>query len=322
LAANNLVGRIAVILYFVQCIAKNKFIMFAYDVQQLKPLVVAVIEKNTSADAFYWLKEKAGRINEDKNAYQFNLSFAAIPRKTGKAVINISGEELMRINSIRPGFTISNWTIDRLSRVWLLLRMDPSDKQHYLKAIDNLFLTAEMNELVALYSSLPLLAYPQSWKMRCAEGIRSNIGTVLEAIMCNNPYPSENLDEPAWNQLVLKAFFTEKPVHLIVGLDQRCNEPLAKILIDYAHERWAAHRPVNPQLWRCVGKYIDESIMPDIERLLHSDNEEEQRAAALACADSNFTPAKKLFEQSPYRAMVQSGELTWNKLAEKIQPVS
>ena len=63
-----------------------------------------------------------------------------------------------------------------------------------------------MNELVALYSALPLLAYPEAWVHRCTEGIRSNIGPVLEAIMIANPYPSENLSEAAWNQVVLKAF--------------------------------------------------------------------------------------------------------------------
>src|SRR5699024_3254500 len=120
--------------------------------------------------------------------------------------------------------------------------VDPADKDTYFRIIENLFLAAEMSELVALYSSLPLLAYPELWTKRCAEGIRSNIGSVLESIMYQNPYPAENLNQAAWNQLVLKAFFTDKAVNNIYGLEERANSELASILSDYAHERWAAHR--------------------------------------------------------------------------------
>jgi hypothetical protein len=75
--------------------------------------------------------------------------------------------------------------------------------------------------------------------------------------MYENPYPSKHLDEPAWNQMVLKAFFTEKNVERITGLDERANERLASILVDYAQERQSAHRTVNPQLWRLVEKFVD-----------------------------------------------------------------
>jgi hypothetical protein len=175
-----------------------------------------------------------------------------LPLKTGKATINFSQEENENIQSIRPGFIISGWPIDRLARVWLLMHIDPTDKEKYFRHIENLFLSGEMNELVALYSALPVLAYPEMWTKRCAEGIRNNIGDVLLSIMCNNPYPSENLDEPAWNQLVLKAFFTDKPIEQIIGLDKRANEKLAMTLYDYAHERLSAHRTVNPILLRCA----------------------------------------------------------------------
>jgi hypothetical protein len=94
--------------------------------------------------------------------------------------------DMNQINKLIPGFSFQHWTIDRLSRVWLLMQLVSDDKANYISRIENLFLQAEMNEQVALYSSLPLLAYPESWKLRCAEGIRSNIGTVLGAIMYHN----------------------------------------------------------------------------------------------------------------------------------------
>ena len=106
--------------------------------------------------------------------------------------------------------------------------------------------------------------------------------------MYENPYPFEQLDEPAWNQMVLKAFFTDKRVERITGLDQRANENLAAILFDYAHERWAAHRPVNIQLWRLAGKLVSENTLPDIRKLFSEGSSTEKQAAALACWQSGY----------------------------------
>ena len=201
-----------------------------------------------------------------------------------------------------------------------LVLIDPKKVELSLyRLIENHFLAAEMNELVALYSSLPVLQYPESWAHRCTEGIRSNIGIVLEAIICNNPYPAEQLSEAAWNQLVMKAFFTDKPIHKIIGLDQRANKELANMLWDYANERWAAFRTVNPQLWRCIGKFIDEKIFPGIQRIYNSPDTIERDAATLACYESDYPAAKELLNQNDsLKSQIESGKLSWDILAKKL----
>jgi hypothetical protein len=289
---------------------------FTYDVQAMKELLGSVIQRHVSPDTWSWMAERS---SAPIGSSAFNTAFAAMPRKTGKTLIQITGEEKAKLQSLRHGLMIDNWSIDRLSRVWLVLQADPSNEENYFQSIDHLFLAAEMNELVALYSSLPLLAYPERWSKRCSDGIRSNIGDVLQAIMCRNPYPSEQLEEKAWNQLVLKAFFTEKPVEEIIGLDERANQELANILSDYAHERWAAGRAINPLLWRCTGKFINAAIFPDIQRIANSENEREREAAALACYDSNYEPAKKLLDAMPLiKSAIENGKLNWQTFAQKI----
>ena len=74
---------------------------------------------------------------------------------------------------------------------------------------------------------------------------------------------------------------------------------MAHILSDYAHERWAAHRPVNPMLWRVVASFIDEEIFPDIERLASSENEPERKAAVLVCRQSSYPLARGLLTVHP-----------------------
>ena len=178
-----------------------------------------------------------------------------------------------------------------------------------------------MNEQVALYSSLPFLSYPDNWKLRCAEGIRSNIGTVLEAIMYHNPYPATYLDEPAWNQLIMKAFFTDKNVNNIAGLDARANQNLANMLFDYVEERWAAHRKANPQIWRLVAPYMDESHFYMLEKLFNEGDETEKQAAALACSQTQFEKAKKLLEQhEEYQSAIDNKTLNWGILAVLTSP--
>lgn len=266
-----------------------------------------------------WLEEKTSATG---SVAQFNLAFAAVPRVVGKVPINLSKDRESEIVQLLEGFTFKGWTIDRVCRVVILLNLDASDAKKYTSTIEDLFLTAEMHELVALYSALPVLAYPKHWQKRCAEGIRSNIGDVLQAIMCNNPYPSENLDLAAWNQMVLKAFFTEKPVHQIIGLDKRGNKELALILSDYAHERWAAHRPVNPLLWRCVARFVDERIYPDIERIAGSKNSFDMMAAALVCRESHYPPAKNIVNTHPFlRSLIEDNTLTWEKVAQVVYAV-
>jgi hypothetical protein len=287
--------------------------MLQHQYDSLKTSIQDVLVQNVSQDVWAWLLERAGFSGNNMHFYR---AFTWIPRKTGNGLVILSQEQKEHIESVRHGFSIERWPVDRLCRVWLLLQLNTADKEQYVTTIENLFSGAEMNELVALYAALPVLAYPEQWRRRCAEGIRSNIGSVLETIMCGNPYPCEQLDEAAWNQMVLKAFFTEKPVHRIIGLDDRANQELANILSDYAHERWAASRPVNPQLWRCVGKFINERIFPDIQRIAGSENMMEREAAALACKDSPYPPAKELFSRnSEFKSAIERGELTWDVLA-------
>ena len=284
----------------------------------VKQLLTTIIERNVSRDTYEWLLDKAARSADKNGSYQLNITFTSIPRKTQKKEVVLEESDIKNLQALLPGLTIHEWTIDRLCRVWLLMQLESMDKENYIARIENLFPQAEMNELAALYSSLPVLAYPEDWKWRCAEGIRSNIGTVLEAIMYHNPYPAAYLDEAAWNQLVMKAFFTDKNVNNIIGLDERSNRNLANTLFDYIEERWAAGRVVNPQIWRLVGKYMDESHFYMLEKLFKHTNETDQQAAALTCADSSFEKAALLLDQYPeFKRAIEENMLNWQVVANK-----
>lgn len=284
---------------------------YVYDKDRMSALLYGAITATAGPKAEGWLRQREEVWRQTGAMQQYNLTFSAISRFVGKSIIHLEDAE--------TGFTIKGWPADRVARVWWLLQLPATDKPAYIKHIETLFDTAEMNELAALYSALPLLAFPEAWTLRTAEGIRSNIGTVLEAIMLNNPYPAQHLSEAAWNQLVLKAIFTDKPVGRIIGLDQRANATLAAVLVDYAHERWAAGRTVNPMLWRLVAPFVNETSFNDIKRVWNSEQTIEREAAALACAHANFAPARELLLQDPaLKAEIDGDILNWDVITAKL----
>ncbi len=172
-----------------------------------------------------------------------------------------------------------------------------------------------MNELVALYSALPLLAYPQNWLFRATEAVRSNVGDVFDALVMNNPYPTRYFDESAWNQLVLKTIFNDKAIHRIIGLQGRSNADLARMLSDFAHERWAAGRTVAPEVWRLTPEFMNESLLADMQHLFASSNPDDRKAAALACFYSKNDSALALLDNHEnLKHQIERRQLSWADL--------
>nr|WP_245402699.1 EboA domain-containing protein [Pontibacter sp. E15-1] len=255
--------------------------------------------------------------NDTSKARDLYLAFSAAPRFVGKEKLQLTDAEVAQANTIRPGFSPSGWTADRAARTLLLLSLPTGDAEAFVKQIETLFGTADMGELVALYGSLPLLPHPERFTHRAAEGVRTNMGDVYEAVALDNPYPADYMEEDQWNQLVLKTLFVGKPLYRIYGLETRSNPKLAHMLSSYAHERWAAGRPVSPELWRPVGPHIDTAILPDIQKLFVQPDETEREAAALACASSSFGPAKELLAtHTALKQRVENGELNWDRIGQ------
>ena len=86
---------------------------------------------------------------------------------------------------------------------------------------------------------------------------------------------------------------------------------LARMLVDFAHERWAAGRSVTPELWRFVAPYADASQRADLERVIESDDAWERAAGQLACRQSN-SPELQALSHTDQGAQ----PLTWQQIGE------
>ncbi|QKQ72304.1 EboA family metabolite traffic protein [Nostoc sp. TCL240-02] len=284
------------------------------------------LSKSISEKAFAWLEQKQTQIYSGAAEKVFFTAFSAVPRYLGKEDLQLTFQDLEAAEDVIPGWYPGNWSVDQAGRTLLLLALPRDDAEAYVRVsfgeaaptLDQVFSTADMGELVALYQSLPLLPHPELHRHRAAEGIRSNMSNVFQAIALRNPYPANYLDNAAWNQMVLKAVFVGSPLHLIWGLDQRANPELARMLANYAHERWAAKRSVTPELWRPVGRFADSTIITDLEKVLANGDTAEQQAAALACAESPLPQAQALLSCYPdLQSSIQQGNLTWNDFNRK-----
>lgn len=165
------------------------------------------------------------------------------------------------ITIVDDDLIINNWEIVQTIRVLFIHTIKEDNPDVYFAFVDRLFAYSSIDELTALYASLPILKYPAKWQSRCAEGIRNNIENVQKAVMLDNKYPANYLDEVAWNQLVLKSFFTNKNVLHILGLFDRNNQHLAESIVDYIYERHSAKRDIHPILWLLAKHNLQERAL-------------------------------------------------------------
>lgn len=258
-----------------------------------------------------WVRDRQSAIREgDKKALY--LAFGMTPRKVGKADLALTEQERTAAAQVRPGWNPQGWSVDQATRTLFLLSLPPMDTASLTGLLDQLFAAGEVGELVALYQALPLLPHPKAHVLRAAEGIRTNIKAVFCAVAHQNPFPSEQFSDDQWNQMVLKCQFIGVPMSPITGLDQRANASLSSMVVDFIHERWAAKRPVAPDMWRCVGPFADERALADLRDVLETGSDIQKQAAALALSHCPHAEARTLLASVPeLSARIADGRLTW-----------
>lgn len=238
-----------------------------------------------------WLDEQLANVQENPSDGTLAIALGMAPRRLGKADLALEPADHAAADAALPGWDPRGWSVVDAARILVLSSLE---EKGFSERFRTLCRSADVAELVALYRGLPLYPDPASLEPQVGEGLRSNMRSVFEAIAHRNPYPRAHFDQHRWNHMVLKALFIGAPLAPIQGLDERANAELARILCDFAHERWAAGRPVPAELWRCVGPFAEGPAIDDLSRVLKSDSIEEQRAAAAALAASRDPRAKHL----------------------------
>ena len=258
-----------------------------------------------------WLDAQAAALAKDGSDAALEIALGMVPRKLGKDALALTDADLAAANKAISGWDPRGWSVTDAARIYLLSGPLAGGRP-FAERFRALCRTADVAELTTLYRGLPLYPDAALLEDQVGEGLRSNMRGVFEAITHRNPYPKAHFDQHRWNHMVLKALFIGSPLAPIQGLDERANPELARIMCDFAHERWAAGRPVPYEIWRCVGPFAEGGAIDDLARVLSSGEGVERRAAALALAASPDQRAAKLLADVPALAAdISRKQLTW-----------
>lgn len=211
---------------------------------------------------------------------RFSALIALASRYTPRQPLAPSPTELARAEAAIPGWNPSAWSLLECVRISLILARTDLAAESFAGELELWFRYADEGEQCAYYRALPLLPEPQRFVWRAAEGCRTNMRSVFVATACDSPFPFNCFDTLVWNQMVVKALFTETPLVRIYGLDKRLTAELALMVLDYMDERTSAGRSIPLDAWLCLGRYDDPRVDQFIQRAL-SATEISTRAAGI-----------------------------------------
>ncbi|MBC7451391.1 MAG: hypothetical protein H7259_07875, partial [Cytophagales bacterium] len=86
-----------------------------------RKFLTEVIAGRLSADVFTLIESMKEQVSAFDSERHFNVSFSKIPRITGKTVLTLTEQEVSKAHAIKNGFTLQAWSIDRATRVLLIL---------------------------------------------------------------------------------------------------------------------------------------------------------------------------------------------------------
>lgn len=273
--------------------------------------IEAVLSKNLDQDIMQWLQQRVEAIVAAKTARELFLGYSMLSQKIEADPVNYKGGE----NEILQYLTRHSADRRQLARFYLLARVLEEDANFFTPKVSQLIQVGDTGEMQTFLRYLYYLPQAADFSPVAADALRTNIATIFDALAMDNPYPAAYFTDQQWNQMYLKAAFMQRNLGGIRDIDKRANKDLARIISDYAHERWAAGRDVDPEFWRPVTRFIDKGIITDMERLLNSSNYKENIAGALCCFHSGSQEARALLENYPeLYNKIKEKQVDWDRL--------
>jgi hypothetical protein len=261
--------------------------------EQAQNVISGFLRARLDAPALDFLKRSAEEISPGISNSRMAALVSLASRYARNQPLGLSPAELAAAQQLVPGWNPERWSVLDAVRVALILARSDLTHPSFAETLEECFRYADAGELCALYRSFALLPQGERFRWRAAEGCRTNMRSVFEAVACDTPYPVQQFDDIAWRQLVIKAVFIDAPLWRVYGLDTRLSEELARMALDLADERRSAGRPVQPQLWLCLGKFGGTRAIEAMEKELRLPNPDYRRAAVLGLGRAQALPRLK-----------------------------
>jgi hypothetical protein len=274
--------------------------------------IYELLINNSDKKSIDWLNGKTAALEVSNSARDLFMTYSLLSSKFEKT-LDLSYS--MDSNETIAYLKSHGAHMLQIARIYLSTKVLEVSPLFYIKEVAKIIEVADTTELETFLRYLIVLPASESFKNAAVEALRTNISIVFDAITLNNPYPALYFNDQQWNQMYLKAAFMERDLSMIQSVDERANADLTRIISDYAHERWAASRKIDPMFWRPVSKFMDDTLRSDMQRLLTSEDPIENKAGALCCYYSDDKEALGLLEKKQeLKRQVAVGEIAWNTL--------
>ncbi|MBL7474151.1 EboA domain-containing protein [Robertkochia sediminum] len=261
---------------------------------------------------FTWLEEQIQDLKETVANANFYLTYTLIGQKFGDEGVTV-GDTTGDVCLAYLKDHQATWP--EVARIYLIAELLADQGEAYLGGVKKITEVADSKELITFLKYVFFLPYAGTFIHTATDALRTNIAPVFDAIALNNPYPEHYFNEQQWNQMYLKAAFMQRPLLQIWGVENRANLTLSRIISDYAHERWAASRDIDPHIWRPVAFAPVDAIKADMQHLLENGTEEEVHAAVLVAILSNNEELMEMVSsRKEILERIANKTLNWNNL--------
>jgi hypothetical protein len=196
------------------------------------------------ADAWRWLDTEIDRQCKAVDERRLGMTLGLIGRRIGRAELSLSADDIAAAQGLCRRWRPDLWGADEAARVALLLATWAGDEAAFAIRVDRLCATGELTEHVACLKGFAVFPASAQLLSRARAAVRSSMQPPFEAIACHNPYPADHFSEAVYNQMVVKCVFSSVPIGTIVGLDERRNDELVRMMRDLVSERRIAGRPL------------------------------------------------------------------------------
>ncbi len=207
-------------------------------------LLLQWLRRRLKPEASQWLEGEIGRQRSTRDERRFGIALGLAGRRIGRDDLSLSAADLVTAQELRRDWRPDTWRTDEAARTALILATWTGDEETFATRVDGLCLTGELSEHVACLKGFAVFPASARLLRRAREATRSSMQPPFEAIACHNPYPADYFDEAAFNQMVVKCVFCGVPIGTVVGLDERRNGDLVRMMRDLVSERHAAGRPL------------------------------------------------------------------------------
>jgi hypothetical protein len=215
-------------------------------------LLLHWLRRRLKAEASQWLEAEIGRQRDTLDERRFGIALGLAGRRIGRDDLSLAAADLASAQALRRHWRPDMWRADEAARATLILATWTGDEEAFAARVDALCLTGELSEHVACLKGFVVFPAPARLLRRAREATRSSMQPPFEAIACHNPYPADYFDDAAFNQMVVKCVFCGVPIETVVGLDERRNGELVRMMRDLVSERHAAGRPLPDAVHRWI----------------------------------------------------------------------